>query len=220
MLLENGHEGADTGLEPIFFPEACVVEVLTDEVVEWVLGCNCRCCEADAKYAAHSLDNPTKYIEVIMSKIQKFLKLFAVLIYIDHPALIIGFINLGAHDKSMEDRHSTELERMDKYWPNLHKREPREGMEQVGLPEAEANSIVQAFLKARHQFFPPKIDSNAFVAFDGDRILPFINHTQLKKPKGNYGTVYSFQFYPGYFALEGFLSVVGVFLACESKASK
>ncbi|KAF8241850.1 kinase-like protein [Wilcoxina mikolae CBS 423.85] len=201
MLRENGHEGADEGLEPVFFPEACVVEVLPKEVVVWVLGCDCNRCETDAKYPSHCHVDRTLYSKFIMSRT---LKLFAVLIHINHPTLISGLLNLHEDDRSMEDRHSDALGRMHKYWPNLHEGESGGGMDQIGLPEAEANGIVEAFLTARHLFLLPTIDSDSFVAFDDNRVLPLINQRQITKAKGNFGSVYSFQFYPGYLTLKGF----------------
>ncbi|KAF8534589.1 hypothetical protein BDD12DRAFT_859567 [Trichophaea hybrida] len=204
MLKENGHKSADEGFEPVFFPEACVEEVLSKEVVEWVLGCDCRRCVTDAKYPLHCHDDRTLYLEPIMSKTKETLKLFAVLIHIDHPALISGLLNLDEDDRSMAYRHSNELGKMEKYWPNLREGESGGGMDQIGLPEAEANGIVEAFLTARHLFLLPTIDSDSFVTFDDNRVLPLINQRQITKAKGNFGSVYSFQFYPGYLTLKGF----------------
>jgi len=215
MLSENGHEGAGKDLEPTFFPEACVVEVLTDEVIVWVLGCSCNQCEKDAKYSDFCHDPRTEYLESITNKNRKRLKLFAILIYIEHPVLVSGFVSQNIDDKAMEDRHSNELGRMDRYWPNLRKKESEEGVEQVGLANAEAKGIVDAFLKVRHQFLLPTIDTDSFVAFDDNRILPFINQRRVTKAKGNYGTVFSFQFYPGYLALEGFSNRVSAFLVYQ-----
>jgi hypothetical protein len=212
MLRENGHKVADKGLEPKFFPDACVEEVLTEEVVTWVLGCDCPKCEKDAKYPKHCHNDRTVYLRDIMSEAKKALRLFAVLIYIDHPALISGLLNLNVYDKFMADRHSIELGTMNQCWPNLREMESGDGIQQVGYPETDADGIVRAFLKARHLFLLPIIDSDSFVEFDDNRVLPIINQRQIMKAKGNYGTVFSFQFYPGYFALEGFSNKVSTLL--------
>jgi len=123
--------------------------------------------------------------------------LLALLVVIDHPALIGGFLQHRSEHVDTILTADLDREALKNYLPNI-------GTKRT---EGEVRGFLNLFLIERLQFSPPTFKTNRYERLDPQDVFPFINTTKIGS--GGYGNVYSFQFYPGYLEWDEFKDLVG-----------
>lgn len=191
--LEARSEPRDVRPERRFFPRSKLDAFLDEIAIETILRCDCDQCKSHlVDLGKH--DPPVKYVKQIAGKNSRGAKaLFALLISIDHPMFIVAFMERGLDDistiesccKQPQQLLLSRPELLHQYWPRFHSRH-----------QNESHELVRAFAYKMHQFAPPILDHEAFSAYSGDTIMPFVEERELGS--GAYGTVYSFEIYDGY----------------------
>jgi len=183
-LTEAGHVESDAEYEPKFFPADVIEVVLSRDAVKSVLGCLCDRCGEHANYLPPSYERRTIYLDYVMSDA---LKLFALLVFMEHPALIGAFVRQRKGDHILDEN----LKRIDLKNTYLTEIESNSRLTAV-----EIRNLLDSFLELCYQFSPPVFKGSWFEEWDPKTALPFINTTYIGE--GGYGKVYSFQIYPGY----------------------
>jgi hypothetical protein len=173
---------------------------LSPEVVFRLVTCGCDRCvslrkatgfEAHARKATASKSILGGYGSS-RSQSRSSILILALLLYIDSPALVFGFITKGCTDQDLENRledfSGEYLQR--EFWPVLSSREP-------SLSQAPANK----FRWSKYKFVVPVISDEEFSVYPDSAILPFVNEIQIGRTapngsvvsEGAYGHVYSFK---------------------------
>ncbi|KAF2111929.1 kinase-like domain-containing protein [Lophiotrema nucula] len=194
-----------------FFPLDRIRNYLTDSkgaevgTVEKILSCKCEQCRSDL--ALFNNPDPEDYVHRVTGRgespedpTKTAYALFALLIYIGHPLLIIGFLERNGNDFLLE--HSAtqpsqfSRENLKWYTKNYHQRDARG----FGRFASEFSTNV-------HQFAIPHMASGNFSDYSKDAILPFINEKEIGKKldnkgrltsEGSNGRVFSFEIYEEY----------------------
>ncbi|KAI5844336.1 kinase-like domain-containing protein [Tricharina praecox] len=183
-LKQVGHVKSAPGYDPVFFPRDVIEEVLSRDKVEFVLSCPCNWCEKDEGSIFRHF-NCGKRIDYIDFVTNRALRLFALLVYVGLPALIVGFLRTA--DAILDE--DLDMERL--------KKTHLKGFERINsVPLTAFTGLLDLFLIHRHEFSPPVLEGGWSEQWDPKKALPFINTRFVGK--GGYGTVYSFQIYPGY----------------------
>jgi hypothetical protein len=194
-LKDAGHIQSDPGYEPNFFPEDVIQEVLCEDTIRKILRCNCKDCGVHTTFLPEGCSwDRTVYCQAIINR--KARGLLALLVVMDHPALIGGFLqHRSAHVDTILTGH-LDCEALKKHLPNI----------ETKRTETEVKMFFNSFLTERLRFSPPTFITNWYEPLDPEDVLPFINTTKIGS--GGYGNVYSFQFYPGYLKWEEFKNSV------------
>ena len=122
--------------------------------------------------------------------------LLGLLIYIEHPSLIIGFLERSCCDFQLEN------------FPDYFTRNKLEGCckDYVTIGSPEFKRFASEFIFFMPQFGLPRMDSGKFVQYGPSRVLPFINETKIGVQneqgeivsEGSNGNVYAFDIYNEY----------------------
>jgi len=176
-LKEAGHDRSDV-YEPTFFPHDAINIVLCWNNVNSILACQCNRCVRVAAFAPRQMGSKERaqYASFVT---KDALRLFALLVYVELSALISAFEPKG--DRILDDEDLNK-ESLKLYLANNN--------------STELDNDLEAFLNHRHKFFPVLFHSNWYEKWDSRKVLPFINTRFVGD--GSYGTVYSFEIYPGY----------------------
>jgi serine/threonine protein kinase len=160
-------------VDQAFYP----VEGLNDfyrvpKVLE-ILRCSCDTCKIDREYFPKSIGAEACGEKVVQAGV----RLFALLVHIGHPALILGFAqkayNVIEQPSTISDHDLT-----DKYWATYHRKAPD-----------DFRALVREFQSYKNQFEAPVLDG-IYQELGPDAILPFANEKRIGN--GSYGTVYRF----------------------------
>ncbi|KAI5844325.1 kinase-like domain-containing protein [Tricharina praecox] len=186
MLTQAGHVKSVPRYEPIFFPEDLIKDVLSRKTVKWLLECDCSWCEKHTKYLSPQIhgEKRTDYLGCIMADA---LKLYALLVFIEHPAIIGGFVSKGKYDNILNDKLTPD---------NLKETHLTGIVSATRQRTSEMEDLLDSFLKKKHWFSPQFFKGPWFEELDSEKVLPFINITYIGE--GAFGKVYSFQIYPAY----------------------
>jgi hypothetical protein len=126
------------------------------------------------------------------------LSLFALLIFIEHPLLIIGFVMRRCSDHALE--RTPALFSLD----HLRREYCQEYAHRVG--EEEFKEFANDFAEYLPKFAIPRMDSGEYSVYGPDTILPFLNEQKIGvrgpdgvvQQEGAHGKVYSFEIYEEY----------------------
>jgi len=189
-----------------FAPVDKLRSYLTQDKVKWLLGCRCSTCKKD--HAAFKRDiKPTEFIGRIVGSENEATRrdpaktafaLFALLISIEHPLLIVGFVMRQCSDHNLET--SPALFSAD----HLRTHYCKEFATRVGLDEF--NEFVSDFAEALPKYAVPRMNSGEYSIYGPDTILPFIKERKLGvrgedgiiRQEGAHGKVYAFEIYEEY----------------------
>jgi hypothetical protein len=190
-----------------FFPLDKLRSYLTPATVAWVLQCPCAKCRRN--YAAFRRNKtPTEFIDRIvgpendphanLNPSKTAFALFALLIYIEHPLLIIGFLMRECCDFFLERRSPASFSR------ELLRAYCREFADREG--DEEFGRFASEFTQFLPQFAIPRMDSGVYSVYGADTILPFVNERKIGiqdpdgtiRQEGANGRVYSFEIYEEY----------------------
>ncbi|KAH8655060.1 kinase-like domain-containing protein [Tricladium varicosporioides] len=191
-----------------FIPVDKLRSYLTRERVTWLLECPCWSCKKD--HSVFRRDKPpTEFIGRIVGPendandqrdpAKTAFALFALLISIEHPLLIIGFVTRRCSDHVLETR-TPELFSID----NLRKGYCLEFTTAVG--DEDFKGFASDFAESLPKFAVPRMDSGEYSIYGQDTILPFTNEQKIGKRgedgviqhEGAHGKVYSFEIYEEY----------------------
>lgn len=127
--------------------------------------------------------------------------LFALLVYIECPHLIVGFLERNCSDKRLEQDLAAFSEDYIRRtcWPLYDEKNP-----------ASSKRLAERFRSNKYSFIVPRIEDGVFVEYDRSRILPFFNEKPLGRrtddgeiiQEGAYGRVYSFDIFEEYKAFQ------------------
>ena len=188
-----------------FVPVDKLRSYLTRSTVTWVLECRCLTCSND--YAPFhrartefvgSIVGPEDDTNTRLDPGKTALSLFALLIFIEHPLLIIGFVMRRISDYALERTpalFSLDHLRLD-YCQEYANRVGEEGF------KVFANDFAEYLPK----FAIPRMDSGEYSVYGPDTILPFLNEQKIGvrgpdgvvQQEGAHGKVYSFEIYEAY----------------------
>jgi serine/threonine protein kinase len=156
-----------------FYPLDGLINVYTLRKVLEILRCACETCKTDREYFPKSIELEACGKKVVQSGV----RLFALLVHIHHPALMLGF---AQKSYSVIEQPSTisNLDLTDKYWSTY--REKASDYFQV---------LVREFQSYKYQFEAPVLDGE-YLDLGLEAILPFANEEKIGG--GSYGTVYKF----------------------------
>jgi hypothetical protein len=169
---------------------------LTRDRVAQVLNCSCDHCHQQRRNL-RLVNQPSEYIDSILDARLPSISLFALLIFIRAPPLVVGFLDRRVHDQSMCDL--PENFRVgnvgETYWSHFHRRR-----------REDSESLEDEFRNHLFQFAVLTFTSRRYHVFHKQTILPFIEQRQLGKTdedgrvvnEGAYGTVYACKIWPAY----------------------
>lgn len=181
-----------------FFPRSAIWSLFTPEVVRGLVACACQRCASLRHTAGIQLHHACKVVNAIIGTprdrdVQKTYHLtLGLLLYIDRPALIIGFVQQKCYDGNVEAylEQLTPAKFQQKFWPKLLSSAPQESL-----------SVMSSFRWRKYNFFVPMLKDNEFSTYDQHTILPFINERRVGREtddgdivfEGAYGQIYSFE---------------------------
>ncbi|KAF2462718.1 uncharacterized protein BDR25DRAFT_347629 [Lindgomyces ingoldianus] len=157
-----------------FFPLDCVRDYLTEERIKEILCCVCDQCKTHRKY--FNGDEPLQYQKSIMGEPRtkerldnRKHNLFALLIYVEHPVLIMGFAERGKTDWFLEVAMS---------WFNAENIKLCTGDYSI-YDQKSFSRFVTEFIKHLPEFSVPHMESGDFTHYDDGVILPFIEEEEI-----------------------------------------
>lgn len=196
-----------------FVPIDKLRSYLTRSHVLHLLECRCPTCRRDHGVFRPRVRPPAEYISRIVGPdngpnapacvdpAKTALTLFALLLYIEHPLLIIGFVMRGCSDHILEKRT-----------PNLFSvnnlREPESYCSEFA--DRVAPDVFRAFVSEFSQHLPqfsiPSMDSGEYSVYGLDTILPFVKERKVGvrnedgtiRQEGANGKVYAFEIWEAY----------------------
>jgi hypothetical protein len=199
--------GDETRPRQRFVPADKLRSYLTRPKVTWLLQCHCPTCKSDHAAFRRTL-TPTEFIGSIVgpendsnarpNPAKTALALFALLIYIEHPLLIVGFVMRGCSDHALE--RTPALFSID----HLRQRYSQEFALRVG--DERFKEFATDFAEYLPKFAVPRMDSGEYSVYELDTILPFMNEQKIGirdadgvvQHEGAHGKVYSFEIYEEY----------------------
>ncbi|KAK5407161.1 hypothetical protein LTR06_007902 [Exophiala xenobiotica] len=176
-----------------FYPRDRLRGYLTRSKVDSILQCSCPNCRRH--YASFGRDHaPTEFIDRIVgpesdagamsNPARTAYSLFGLLICIEHPMLIIGFMMREYYDIHLLPVTFRSLKSM------LNEFFEKEGSDAFKQFEHDFNVTL------RH-FAIPVMDSGAYSVYGKDTILPFLKHNKVRSQGAN-SSVYAFEIYGEY----------------------
>lgn len=203
-----------------FYPKSRLHKFLSPLKVSQLLECACqRCAHIRSILGAQNHATP-KSVSIIVGKTphgnsqsHTSILLLALLLYIDSPALIFGFLEKKCYDGELEshlDRFSAEFVQRT-YWPRLYASEP-----------LLSNTLANKFRWSKYKFVLPIVKDGEFSVYDESVILPFINEKRIGREgpdgsiisEGAYGHIYSFEILDEYRMFS--VSAIDPHLCCTS----
>lgn len=191
------------GTNSRIFPKDVLATKLTDVVIDNILTCICDKCKSDKSLFPHLLPSNAKHRQNRASLITKnessAISLFALLIYLERPQLILGFLDRKQSDYFLLESGRTYVDKVltpeqekslaGDFWPEYLSDSP-EG----------ATSLLHRFLKTLPRFAIPNFGPELSGTFSKSTIMPFIDENLVGK--GTYGDVHKFKVHPYYLKLE------------------
>ena len=191
-----------------FFPVDKLRSFLTREKVIWLLECHCPTCKKDhasfkrAKPPIEFIDRivgPESDANAQRDPAKTALALFALLIFIEHPLLIIGFVIHQCSDHTLETRAPGQFS-----FRNLKEGYCKELA--ASVPDHDFKQFAADFAEALPKFAVPRMDSGVYSVYGLDTILPFTNERKIGvrgedgviRQEGAHGKVYAFEIYEEY----------------------
>ncbi|KAF8535324.1 hypothetical protein BDD12DRAFT_855891 [Trichophaea hybrida] len=181
-------------LNTLFCPGRAIRETLTETVVKNILGCICEDCKVTAGYLPEDCRPEIGTCVDIITRDHELAgsagRLFALLLSIGRPRLILSFIFRKKDDAILreDDLQDTTLET--NYWPGV-----RTGKVHA-TSDAIARTIVNDFQNNRYQFSPLVLDVKDYITLDKREVLPIIPLRVILG--GLRGSVIAFKLYPDY----------------------
>ena len=134
--------------------------------VDNILGCTCSRSQTDTFYIQQA---PSEYVDQI---IQGAIRLFSLLVHVQHPRLIIGFLNCGCDDTALNKSNSLttmfSCGQLKKYTGSYYTKK-----------NADFQFFHWSFTKAYPEFTVPYMDSGEFAQYDRNVVLPFIEEREV-----------------------------------------
>jgi hypothetical protein len=187
----------DFDVQKKFFPKRQLTELLVRDRIGRVLRCQCAHCTSRAEGRRHG--DVSHLCDTILGKRSPetiSILLFALLVFIECPQLISGFLEMSTYDKSLEEDVSvfTEEHVRRTYWPLFDSQHPK-----------DSKRLANEFRSFIFKFTVPLI-SEAFVSYHRSTIFPFCNETPLGRTtddgdiiqEGAFGRVFAFNIIDGY----------------------
>ncbi len=185
-----------------FFSKFDIRKLFAPDAVTDLLACTCQRCTGLRESNGIQLRQMSKVANAIIGApkdhdMQRtFLLILGLLLYIDYPALIAGFVQRKCYDCCLEAdlRQLTAIQFQQKFWPKLLNSAPK-----------KSSLIMERFRWKKYNFFVPTLD-NKFSTYDQHTILPFINEKKVGRKtidgaiifEGAYGRIYSFEIHDEY----------------------
>ena len=202
------YEEGENNLPPkSFFPIDSLKAYLTEDKIREILRCNCPECSADLRLFGN-LD-PDAITPQITGNQPELLRkhivrpayaLFSLLIYVEHPLLIIGFLNADFYDYDLE-RSTTHPDTFST--SNLkHYTQDFSSLNPTGFKR-----FIRTFTAAVPEFAIPYMDHGYFSRYSANTKLPFITESEIGQrldeqgrltAEGANGRVFRFKIYKEY----------------------
>ncbi|KAE9379781.1 kinase-like protein [Stipitochalara longipes BDJ] len=188
-----------------FVPVDKLRTYLTRSTVTWLLECKCPTCSKDHALFRRgrtefigSIVGPENDSNTQPDPSKTALALFALLIYIEHPLLILGFVIRRCSDHGLE-RTPTSFS-----IEHLRREYCEEYANRVG--DRHFKEFANDFAEHLPKFAIPRMDSGEYSVYGPDTILPFLNEQKIGvrgrdgevHQEGAHGKVYSFEIYEEY----------------------
>lgn len=182
-------KGQDAPEHERFFPKRSITALFTDVRIKAVLECQCFKCLAQRQlFRERSTENTLARINGRVSKAHRdgsgAIVLFALLVYIECPALIYPFLDNGLNDLKLEANlvEFTGDHVRQNYWPS------------------QARRLADKFHWNKYRFFVPIMREGVYAEYSSTTILPFVNECRLGRStdkgeivsEGSYGDVFAF----------------------------
>ncbi|KAF2474443.1 kinase-like protein [Lindgomyces ingoldianus] len=188
-----------------FFPLDKLRSYLKADKVRDILRCNCDQCKAHRKFFNDT--DPLNYLYRITGvedgtketkdRTKTAYSLFSLLIYVQHPLLIVGFMEKERSDFLLEfSASSFTKESLKDYTGRYH------ANDSGGFAR-----FASEFIKAMPEFCVPHMESGEFTHYEANVILPFIEEKEIGKKidasgqwtsEGANGKVFKFKIYTEY----------------------
>lgn len=197
LLFENGAKS--------FYPLDRLRKYFRLQKVREILSCSCAQCREDVRLYGHQID-PELCAEDIVGEGRDpndlrntHFSIFGLLIVVEHPLFIIGFLKTDCSDFMLES-WATNATSFSHY--TLEQRTGR-----YRRDTAKFNRFARKFLADLPSFAVPHMKTERFLHYDARVILPFIDETEIGKRMDEYGhwtsegangKVFSFKIYPEY----------------------
>lgn len=203
IFLRRHVEKKPDGSTICFFPLDRLRTYLTKERVKEILDCSCPTCTDDCRAIGNHIKPPNSLLRIVGQSgdpedtRKTAYSLFSLLIYVRHPILIIGFLDDGMNDYSLE------------LYPKLFDERNLKRYTQ-GFATDNHNVFEQFthdFGSHMPQFAVRHMDDGNFSRYPLGTILPFIEEREIGKQKNNEGewtnigangSVYAFKIHPEY----------------------
>lgn len=190
-----------------FYPVNKVRSYLARDRVVWLFECPCINCRREFGFFRSNM-SPADFADRIVGpedepdsrrdSSKTAFSLFALLIYIKHPMLIIGFVWTHISDYHLETRVS-----------NTFSKETLRNAYCQDFAARDATKFARFasdFILFLPQFAIPRMNSGGYSLYSADTILPFINETMIGDigpdgsviQEGAHGRVYAFEIYDEY----------------------
>ena len=187
-----------------FFPLDRLQQYFQPEKVREILSCGCPKCQGDL-HMYNVGTEPEDYVRRIAGEPNStdtrrtFYSVFGLLVYIERPLFIIGFMDRNCNDYLLESwsAHSSLTgEGLRQYTGTYQVRDP-----------GKYNRFAKKFLAALPQFAIPHLEQGDFSEYDEKVIFPFIEEVEIGKrstedgrltSEGANGKVYALKVYCGY----------------------
>ena len=190
-----------------FFPLDRLRTYLTREKVAWLLQCPCTTCKKHHAVFRRNVSpielldqivGPENEPDAVYNPSKSSFALFALLIFIEYPLLVRGFLMRSCRDIFLENRSASSFS------PQILKDYCREFAEREG--DGEFDAFAADFTQNLPQFAIPRMNSSGYSVYSPDTILPFINERKIgiQEPDGTVreeganGRVYAFEIYEEY----------------------
>ncbi|ORY06760.1 hypothetical protein BCR34DRAFT_666527, partial [Clohesyomyces aquaticus] len=186
----------------MIFPLDRIRDYLTAERINKILRCGCDQCKTHQKY--FNDDDPSQFTSSILGEPRakdtsdtRKQSLFALLIYVEHPVLIMGFAARGSNDWLLELTAS---------WFNTENLKLCSGNYHLQNNQSFLR-FVSEFVKHMPEFSVPHLASRDFTHFDDTVILPFTDEEEIGQKmdekgrltsEGANGKVFKFRIYEEY----------------------
>jgi len=181
-------------LNTVFCPGRAIQDTLTEAVVRNVLGCTCDDCKVTAGYLPEDckpdIENCVSIIMMDHELAGSAGRLFALLLSIGRPRLILSFIFRKKSDAILREDDLQDATLETNYWPGVRTKEV------PATSDAISRTIANDFQNNRYQFSPLVLDVKDYITLDKREVLPIIPLRKI--PGGQRGSVIACKIYPDY----------------------
>jgi hypothetical protein len=192
----------EDGSKP-FFPLDKMRSYFKYQKIKEILECTCAQCQEDLRMFS-SRREPVEYVNRIMGNAdpndlrRTFFSVFGLLVYVEHPLFIIGFLDHNCNDYVLEARaaHSTLPNDDLKNWTGEYRRD-----------SVRFDRFARRFRANLPSFAVPHFESAEFVLYDERVVMPFVKEVEIGKKtaedghltsEGANGKVFAFKIYREY----------------------